>query len=104
MSIENQLRQIALELGTSQAVRLNQLNRQLKELDDQRAKLAADIEIAKGVERRSRQYGPRKDINFNCPRCWVQHEREAALRPIPSPTRNDLLRCATCHSEFEIEY
>jgi hypothetical protein len=42
--------------------------------------------------------------DYQCPRCWIEHERGSALLPIPSDGRHDIFRCSRCHYEISIRY
>lgn len=41
---------------------------------------------------------------YQCPNCWVRHEAQSALTPIPSETKDDYFRCEKCGCEALIDW
>ena len=39
---------------------------------------------------------------FQCPRCWIEHERRSSLRPVPAGTRDDMMKCSVCAAEYAV--
>ncbi|WP_141933491.1 hypothetical protein [Bradyrhizobium sp. UNPA324] len=103
MSIEVQLKQLALAMATDTAMRLNVLRSQLQDIERQKLELQKKIETASQSSKRAEEFRPKSGIDYLCPRCWVQHCRNSLLRPIPSTTRQDIFRCGSCGAEFSLD-
>jgi DNA repair exonuclease SbcCD ATPase subunit len=69
------------------------LTRELVELQQRKAQIKEEIRTINSAQKRLRAYRPAFGPNYQCPRCWVQQEIRASLHPIPSRTKDDILRC-----------
>lgn len=54
------------------------------------------------IEYRLLGYRPKINRDFQCPACWIEHERRSNLDPIPTNTRDDALECDVCGASYLI--
>jgi hypothetical protein len=40
--------------------------------------------------------------DYQCPNCWLRHERQADLSSVPGTERADIMRCHECNSDYVI--
>jgi hypothetical protein len=97
-----QLAQKALEIANSATERARSLEVERLQLETRLRAIQATIDSTKLCRERAREFRPEIDGNFQCPRCWVLHETEVSLVPIPSVS-NDLFRCARCGEYWVLE-
>lgn len=74
-------------------------------LEDQLREVAREIaEAQRGLTRsapeRLLSYVPRIGPDFQCPRCWIEHERRSVLQAVPTNIDDDVFRCASCQLEL----
>jgi hypothetical protein len=82
--------------------RARQLQAQLDDIKAKKLAVDAELERAKSTSKRLLNYQPRVGRDFQCPRCWVQHEVRAPLSSIPGTDEHDILRCHTCGADWMI--
>jgi hypothetical protein len=73
-------------------------------LEDQLRDVAAEIgeaksELIRSTRERVLSYRPRRSPDFQCPRCWIEHERRSVLQPLPTSI-DDVFRCEASHLEL----
>lgn len=103
MSIEIQLKQLALQIATDITMNAKALRRDLEDINRRKLELEKKIEAAALSIKRADEYQPKMGIDYTCPQCRVRHDRSAALRPIPSTTRQDIFRCGSCGVELTLD-
>lgn len=81
---------------------LRQLEREQAGVEQRIAEIKAQLEAARVAQKRLLNYQPSIGTDFQCPRCWVVNEIRADVRPIPSQTSDDIMRCGTCGADIVI--
>ena len=58
-----------------------------------------------GLQRLHR-FQPQIGEDFQCPRCWIEHERRSNLTPVSAgrAQREDFFRCGDCGFEFSVPF
>jgi hypothetical protein len=75
---------------------LRQLEAQEAEIERRKAEIKAQLEAARLAHKRLLNFRPCIGTDFQCPRCGIVKEIGSTLRPIPSSTSDDIMRCGTC--------
>jgi hypothetical protein len=85
MALEDELRDVAREIADCSQAHL----------------LESEYELAKAeIGNRLINYLPRVGPDFQCPRCWIQHEKRSALLTVRTDIDDDVFRCGACHLEL----
>ncbi len=101
MSIPGEIKQIAARLAVSLHQRAAQLQTDLAEIEAQKAALQTQLDVARLSEQRLMNFEPQIGGDFQCPRCWIEHEKRSVLSPIGGGTAHeDFWRCHTCGFEM----
>jgi hypothetical protein len=104
VSIADEIRQMAAELGRQAAARTSHLKVLLAEVEARRAELLAQLNTASLGPDRVFTFKPQIGPYFQCPRCWIEDEKRYSLTPVGGPTRDeDFFRCRTCGFEITIQ-
>jgi DNA-directed RNA polymerase subunit RPC12/RpoP len=103
MSIENAIMQAGLELANDIQRRIAGLEKKKAELENELSINQAALDAAKFCHDHFADFQVKFGPNYQCPRCWINNESRSALRPIPSDTDTDILRCSNCQFEVLIE-
>jgi len=82
----------------------SRLQIQLLELESRKADLEAQMRSADKAPERVLSFTPQIDGEYQCPRCWVEHELRSRLKPIPGDTAPGVFRCQACRLEFNNRY
>ena len=75
---------------------LRQLNEEQAEIERRKAQIKAQLEAARVAQKRVLNFRPCIGTDFQCPRCWIVTEVGSPLRPVPSSTSDDIMRCQAC--------
>jgi hypothetical protein len=75
---------------------------ELLEIETRKAQIEAQLDTLKRAHTRLLDYRPCIGTDFQCPRCWVEYKPGATLRPIPSSTHDDIMRCNVCNGDIVI--
>jgi hypothetical protein len=103
MAIDDELRKIAGEIAAEAQGRVTQLEQQTLELKKRLAETKAKRDAARLAPERLANYPVKLGPNYQCPRCWIDHEHRAPLRPVPNDNaREDILRCGRCGADWPI--
>ncbi len=101
MSIGGEIRQVAQDLARNAQSHLSEIEREIAEIEERKTALMAQREFSRGAEERLFRFQPQIGGDFQCPRCWVDHEKRSVLTPIGGGTqREDFWRCHTCGFEM----
>jgi hypothetical protein len=104
MGIDDKLHQAAVKKAMDMQSRLAALDREEAEIDARKAQIHAERNAISRAPDRLANFSVKVGANYQCPHCWIEHERQSVLSPIPSKTSADLFRCDTCHLELEIPF
>ena len=103
MSPEEALKRKAREIATEAQRRVSYLEQEALELKGRLAQKEAERDAARSAPKRLSNYDVSLGADYQCPRCWIEHERRSPLRPVPSDVGDiDIFRCRTCREEFEV--
>ena len=101
MSIAGELKKIATELSRHAQARIAQIEREITEANERQTHLTAQRNAARSAAERSLNFQPTIGFDYQCPRCWIDHETRSPLSPVPSQkSREDLFRCGECGHEY----
>jgi len=103
MTIAAQIQQIALEFASNAQHRAFALQSKLAEIEARKVAIEAELHTANLARKRIANFKVQIGADYQCPRCWIEHETRSALIPISGGTRDeDFFRCSTCHYELTI--
>ena len=104
MSHADQLIDIATELAVDAKDNFSDLQRKLSALETAKLEIEARIHIANHALDRLSSFVSIRGNDLQCPRCWIENEVIAILRPASGgPSGHDYFRCETCKSEFNLQ-
>jgi hypothetical protein len=105
MSIAGEIAQVAAELAQNAQGRVSRLQRELTEVEARKAEIEAQLKTASLLPERVFNFKPRIGADFQCPRCWIEHEKRSALTPMGGGTSSeDFFRCPACGYELAIPF
>lgn len=79
------------------------LETEIRKIDSEREGIQSALETARQAQTRVETFIPMFGLDYTCPRCWIMHGRQSALRAIPSKnSRIDLFRCNQCDADYEV--
>ena len=102
MSIEESLKDAAINIADTIFQRSTALEPEKLRVEERLAEIEAIRNTARLAAQRFGNYMPILGVDYQCPRCWVINENRSALRPVPSNTIDDVLRCDSCSEDFVI--
>ena len=104
-SFAEQLMEIANRVVLSHQGSVERIERELAEIEAQKATLQAQLRTAHLAQSSLRQYVPISGSNYNCPRCWVDREDLIAVHGTAHGKKaTDTFRCPACDLEFELNF
>jgi hypothetical protein len=104
MTVMEQIRRLAAQLAEQAQNRTSRLEREICELVEQTAKKRAELTTANLAHKRLTNFQVWIESDYQCPRCWIEHETQSALTAIGGGTdTEDLLRCSTCSYELSVK-
>ena len=103
MEIEKALLEEAQYAVSNLKNRARALEPQLQEIEKLKLEIEAECHAARLAPKRLLDYKFKIGTEYQCPRCWINDERQSALRPANSASVDrNLMRCQTCAAEFAI--
>jgi hypothetical protein len=103
MSIQGELKQVARQLADSAKVRLARIEEEIAEIEERKAQLLSEREAVRNAAERALNFLPMRGIDYQCPRCWINHKTRAMMEPILSQKpKEDVLRCIQCGFEYNV--
>jgi hypothetical protein len=104
MSHADQLIDIATELAMDAKDNFSDLQRKLSALETAKLEIEARLHIANHALERLSSFVSLRGSDLQCPRCWINSEVIASLRPASgSDSGRDSFRCETCKSVFNLQ-
>lgn len=101
MSIAGEIKQMATRFAVSLHGRTTQLQAELAEVEARKAKIQAQLDVARLSENRLMRFEPQVGRDFQCPRCWIENEKRSVLSPMKGGTRlEDFWQCSACGFEM----
>jgi rubredoxin len=101
MSIPGEIKQQATRIAVALHSQSEQLKTALTEIEARKASIAAALKAASLSEDRLMRFEPQIGRDFQCPRCWIEHEKRSVLSAIGGGTnREDFWRCSACGFEM----
>ena len=105
MTTASQIRKLAEEYAEQARQRTARLEREVSDLEAGTAKKRAELTAAKLADERLARFAVQVGADYQCPRCGIERERRAALRPVGGGTgTEEIFRCRECGSEFSISF
>ena len=102
MDIEKALVSEAEQIASNMDSRARALEEELGEIEHRKMHVEAELNTAKLSHKRLPSFQARIGRNFQCPRCWVRDGTNHAVRAIPSPNEDNLLRCDRCGENWSV--
>ena len=104
MSHANQLIEIATELAMDAKDNVADLQRKLSAAEAAKLQIEARLETANHAPERLSIFVSIRGSDLQCPRCWINNEVIATLRPASDgPSGDDNFRCEICKSDFNLQ-
>jgi transposase-like protein len=104
MSHADQLIEIATELAMDAKDDVADLRRKLSAIETAKVEIEACLHIANHALERLSSFVSVRGSDLQCPRCWINNEVIAALRPANcGDGGRDKFRCETCKSNFNLQ-
>jgi hypothetical protein len=82
--------------------RARALESQLQEIKKLKLEIEAECQAASLAPKRLLKFQPKIGTEYPRPRCWIEQERRSSLRPVPTGTRDDMMKCSLCPDEYVI--
>ena len=104
MSHADQLIEIATELAMDAKDNVADLQRKLSAIETAKVEIEARLHTANHSLERLSSFVSIRGSDLQCPRCWINNEVIASLRPASGGNSDhDNLRCETCKSNFNLK-
>jgi len=106
MSTVREIKAVATELASHLKTRYASLQRELAQIEAQRAAIEQQLKTAGLAAQRLHRFQPQIGEDFQCPRCWIERERRSILTPVSTgrAQREDFFRCGDCGFEFFVPF
>jgi DNA-directed RNA polymerase subunit M/transcription elongation factor TFIIS len=103
MSFDDQIYAVAVRLAKYAQTHAAALQEELVELEARKRVLDAQLHTAKFAHERLHDFVPMRGNDFQCPRCWIEHETLSVLRPTSRGAGNThIFECKTCEYAFTL--
>jgi hypothetical protein len=103
MSHSNQLVEIATELAMDAKDNVADLQRKLSSVEAAKLEIEVRLDTANHALERLSSFVSIRGSDLQCPRCWIENEVIAILRPASGGPSGHDFRCETCKSEFNLQ-
>ena len=103
MSHADQLIEIATELAMNAKDNLADLQHKLSAIETAKVGIQARLHIANHALERLSSFVSVRGSDLQCPRCWINNEAVAILRPTNGGGSGNKFRCETCKSDFSLQ-
>lgn len=104
MSHADQLIEIATELAMDAKDNVADLQHKLSAIETAKIEIEARLHVANHALERLSSFVSLRGSDLQCPRCWINNEVIARLRPAGgSNSGHDNFRCETCKSNFNLQ-
>ena len=105
MPIAGELQRIAAELARTLKGRISELQRDLAEVEEKKRAIQEQLEAARLSTDRTLDFQPQIGADFQCPRCWIEHEKRCTLTRMGGGTRTeDFFHCRACGLQISIPF
>jgi hypothetical protein len=102
MDFRTSLKQQAIEIANDAQQGTFPLKKELAKLKERKLTLEVQIEAAGFTHQRAIDFRSQIDGDYQCPSCWVLHERRTALTPVAGGDE-DRFECRVCHFETSFD-
>jgi hypothetical protein len=104
MAAKDEISNAAADIAQALHYKAARLNEDYLIVESRAAHLKAERDKANLAPKRLANFQVMIGDDYQCPRCWIEHERESALSVAPSDGPDDILRCRECHYEISIHH
>src|SRR5262249_3627037 len=105
MSIESEIHQTALDIARQLEAQAVQIERELADVETRKTELLTQRDTARRAQNRLSNFQIAFGSDYQCPRCWIQHEARSTLMPTPSTyPRVDIFHCGTCGFDLGVPF
>jgi hypothetical protein len=103
MAFADKLKLIAADYAQNQKNRIDELQRELSELETRKSLLSDQLQSARDSTLRFAIYSPRPGLtdDYECPACWIERGEKAALKPLPSDSSIVDFQCSVCRQQYD---
>lgn len=103
MDIASSIRHAANEIAQAAQHRAIALKREIVALEEQLAEKNAALESSHRAHDRLLSFHQTAGSDYQCPRCWIEDDMRAVLRPVQADAGNsDRLACDRCGHELTL--
>jgi hypothetical protein len=102
MSHADQLIEIATELAMDAKDNVAGLQHKLSAIETAKVEIEGRLHVANHALQRLSSFVSVRGSDLQCPRCWINNEVTASLRPANGDSGNEF-RCETCKSNFNLQ-
>jgi hypothetical protein len=100
MSVDEEIKKAAARIGQAITARLSRIQGELRHIEAKKAAIEAELRATRGAEERLFNFQPQVNCDFQCPTCWVQHEKRSVLSLGEGKTPEAFWRCDFCGFEM----
>ena len=105
MSFADQLYETAVRLAQYAQSNATALQQELVLIETRKRELVEQLQTASRAHERLLRFVAIRGTDFQCPRCWIDHEIRSDLQPTGKSTSNtDFFRCGRCDYEFPLRF
>jgi hypothetical protein len=92
----DRLQQFAVQEANELKAAEARIEQEIRDIEEIIAGLVARRDSARLSHQRLLNYTPALGSDYQCPRCWVDHEVRSVLTPVPGTDTEDCFRCGVC--------
>ncbi len=101
---EQRIIEIAEEIAEHKEARSSEIEKELREIEAQKAAKEAELNTAKLAFKRSLSFQVRVGADLQCPSCWIDRNRRSVMVNINGTDVEDVFRCRVCRLEIGVPF
>jgi hypothetical protein len=97
VSVVEEIHKAAARIAQGVKARVSRIQGELARVEAKKAAIEAELRATCSMEERLFNFQPQVNGGFQCPVCWIEHEKRSMLSPNEGGTaREDFWRCHVC--------